>query len=225
MNEKLTVTCDPRLHLILSQSFPAIEFIPLRRWRRAITNELSVDDYPARSRVGSIRLAVNMDNRIVDTIEEFDRVAMVVDELYARRKTREDFHRRSYLRIDPEIQVAWNQRVAELAQGRIVVGLSWRSMLQSSARSIFYTGVEDWWQLFSRADVMVISLQAGARPEEISLAEQAGGITVFDDLDLKDDFMAAGAVDAGVRSGLCSGYDYPGTRWGGWSTWGIAVDE
>jgi len=189
-----TITCDPRLEPILKHSFPAIEFIPVRRWRREMINELGPGDYPARDKVGRISLAMLMDNTIIDALPRFDRVSLVLDELHTHRRTRQDFHRRPYLRIDPAVQDHWQRRIAERAQGRIVVGLSWRSMLQSSARSVFYTGIEDWRALFARPDVMVVSLQPGARPDEIALAEAAGGIEVFGDLDLKDDFMGVGAV-------------------------------
>jgi tetratricopeptide (TPR) repeat protein len=189
-----TVTCDPRLEAIFNYSFPAIDFFPVNRWRRNLTNELKIDDYSKRDRVGSVTLATSMDNQVIDILPNFERVSFVLDNLTTYRKTRDSFHRRPYLKVTPEIQNFWNRRISERAQGRIVVGLSWRSMLLSTSRSIFYTGIEDWKTLFARPDVMVVSLQTGAKSDEIALANSAGGIEVFDDLDLKDDFMSAAAL-------------------------------
>jgi tetratricopeptide (TPR) repeat protein len=188
------VTCDPRLETILSYSFPTINFIPVTRWRRTMSNEVKFGDYPKRDRVGSIALAPCIDNHIMDALPNFGRASFVLESLSSYRKVKDDFHRRSYLKVTPDVQSFWTQRLAERAQGRIVVGLSWRSMLQSTARSIFYTGIEDWQSLFARPDVMVVNLQTGAQPDEIAFAKSAGGIEMFDDLDLKDDFMGVAAL-------------------------------
>jgi capsular polysaccharide export protein len=194
--EDLTVTCDPRLHTILRRSFPKIHFLPVRRYRRELYSDFVHNVFEERRRVRDPGLAMIIDDAVLDRVEEFQRVAYVMDYLPVLRRDYVDFRRLGqYLQTSPEAGSVWNERRREMFGDRVVVGLSWRSVLRSAARRRHYTEIGDWKRLFEDPRLALVCLQSRVTDDEREIVHRNGWeLTIFDDVDQHNDFEATGPL-------------------------------
>jgi len=184
----LSVTCEPRLEPLLRQSFPSIEFLPVRRlksddfgWRR---------DSPDRVKAG--QLALLLDEKALKVAQGADSVVMGRSLPSALGSAGLPAAR--YLRPSHEAQ-AW---AATLRRGRPTIGVVWRSEMQSSMRNIHYLKVDDLAPLLP-GGVDVICLQHDVTAEEqVVLESITQSLIDLKGIDLRNDFDSAAAV-----LGLC----------------------
>jgi len=91
--------------------------------------------------------------------------------------------------------------------GKILVGICWRSGLLSAARNLHYTALTDWQELLTQPDFQFVNLQYGECEEELKAIESAFGISIirWDGLNLKQDvdkvFSLIQALDGVVTTG------------------------
>ncbi|MCK6453887.1 MAG: hypothetical protein L6R19_23980 [Alphaproteobacteria bacterium] len=100
----------------------------------------------------------------------------------------------------PELAVRWRQRLAALPGRGPLVGLCWRTSLSTGRRDRLQAAIAELAPLIALADVRFVSLQIGARPDELAeLAARAGRqVADFPDLDLANDLEQALALVAGL---------------------------
>jgi tetratricopeptide (TPR) repeat protein len=192
----ITISCDPRLCSLFTRSFPTIEFTPVRRFRPEVRDNIFDDTYKERSNLRDPDLARSIDNRLLNIIGESDLAGWVIDTLGEFRTTRESFPRvDGYLRPDAFLVEMWKSRINNICCGKMAVGLSWRSLLQSSWRSKHYSRIEDWGRLLADEQIAVVSLQPGmTEAERATIAANGWNLTEFPDLDLRDDFENIAAL-------------------------------
>jgi Tfp pilus assembly protein PilF len=159
--KNIIVECDYRLVKPLARSFPDITFRPV------IYDEGTMfplhDDFDFHIPIGSV-------------------MAMY-------RKSLEDFKKGGpYMKPDPERQAIFKERLEKL-DGKINIGISWRSGTLSPERNMFYTSLSDWEPILKLKDVNFINVQYADAKQEIADVENFWGIKIhqWDDLDLRDD--------------------------------------
>ncbi|MGK2739279.1 tetratricopeptide repeat protein [Tepidicaulis sp. LMO-SS28] len=103
-----------------------------------------------------------------------------------------------YLTPDAERAAGFKDWLDTLGPG-LKIGFAWRSGNMQSARSIHYTAIEDWADLFATPGFELINLQYGEVDEELAAAEQQHGRTLHKaDVDLKDDLDGAAALTSAL---------------------------
>lgn len=171
---KLYIGCDPRLVSILKRSFPRAIVVGFedqrlegRRYRSFpdLRQEMSKIDYGVWA--GSL-----------PKIWWPDIASMPVFEA-------------GFLKADPDL-VEKFRSMAGSSEGRLKIGISWRSGNLSFERSEFYIGLPGARQIMMRENVDFFCLQYGWDQSEIDwLLEQTGNrLHTFPNLDLKNDLEA-----------------------------------
>jgi tetratricopeptide (TPR) repeat protein len=113
------------------------------------------------------------------------------------RKTVESFPGNAFLTPDPDRVAA--MRAALPQDGRLRVGLCWRSMMINAQRQKYFSAIDAWAPLLNLPGVTFVNLQYGDAADEIARARALFGITIhqIDGLDLKNDLEGAAALSAG----------------------------
>jgi hypothetical protein len=116
------------------------------------------------------------------------------------RPTIEGFERRAYLTADSKRVHHWIDRLAALGPGPYV-GISWKSMLATTARKKFFSTLADWRPILETTAVKFVNLQYGDCKAELDALRNDFGITIhnFADIDLTND------ID--YKAALCQALD------------------
>lgn len=110
---------------------------------------------------------------------------------YLRTKLEDFPDRESYLKADPAYVEAWGKRMKDY-DGKLKVGLCWRSGNHGYQRRKYYLDLDLLRPLFQIPDIQVFNLQYGDAIEEIKASGQ--DIISFEGLNLKDDFDHVAAL-------------------------------
>lgn len=104
------------------------------------------------------------------------------------RPSIESFAPRAYLMADPARVRHWMSRLEALGPGPYV-GISWKSMLVTTARKKFFSALEDWAPVLESTSVKFVNLQYGDCRTELDAVCAKFGVTVhnFADIDLTND--------------------------------------
>lgn len=179
-------SCDPRLHSLLSRSFPSIEFVPARRYRI----EFLAEAIEERQTLTDQRLFTVLSDRIIHIAKSKSLVLSVVDTLADTRIHRESFRDNpGRFKADPLLVKKWRKR---LECDRPNIGISWRSLLLSPDRNRHYLKAEDL-KLLKELDVNFWILQPGFTHCEQQMLAEHLRINV-PDIDLRDDFEEQAAL-------------------------------
>lgn len=104
-----------------------------------------------------------------------------------------------FLKADPAKIQAWKQRLDDLGTG-FKLGLAWRSTQVTRERARHFPGSPDGLRaLLDLPGVVLVNLQAQARPDEVT------GLTVFPDLDLFDDLDETAALISALDAVAANG--------------------
>lgn len=115
------------------------------------------------------------------------------------RPTVESFVPRAYLKPDPARVTHWMRRLETLGPGPYV-GISWKSMLVTTARKKFFSALEDWAPVLETTQVKFINLQYGDCKAELDAVRKKCGVTIHDfpDIDLTNDIDDKAALCAAL---------------------------
>ncbi|WP_298864697.1 tetratricopeptide repeat protein [uncultured Sulfitobacter sp.] len=194
---KVQVSCDPRLVPIFSRSFPKYEFTAVaRRWPSVPWRARQ-----AREEVKQISLAGKLSAPFLFRLSEADRIMFPEEVAYhvwgrdgAEGPT--EPHTGAYLKPDAALSAEWRETLDADAGGKLKVGLLWRSGLMLKKRRMHYMDVRDFAPL-TRLDCHFVSLQPQIEAEEENACNRMG-VTIYDDLDLYDDFENIAAFVANL---------------------------
>lgn len=193
----LTITCDPRLHSILSRSFPRLDFLPVSRWRR----ETSFGQYHGRSTIGgNIHCARQLDDAAWSRLESAPAVGSVASLITSVWPEDVMFKRARMPHVVPDLSIvnALQTRLKMYGgeQGpRCFIGISWRSTLRSTARDSHYTDIQEWDNVLRVPGVTFVNLQAKLASDERDYIRATGADFIeIDELDLMDDFEGMAAL-------------------------------
>jgi tetratricopeptide (TPR) repeat protein len=150
-SRKTTLECDPRLAPLMAASFPSVEMLA----RKDLTPEfLQERNFQVVSTLG------NLAGRMRSANNQFP----------TRQK--------AAVTADPTRVKALRQEYQATAQGRKLVGLSWRHAKTSPQ---WPTPLDAWLPLIDRPDVMVVALHPGSAEAELAdFAQRTGSDLIFD---------------------------------------------
>lgn len=171
----VTATCDPRLQSLLERSFPSVEFVGVPRRVRGILNPVydgRYSDFILASHLTAVcdPYVAASDHVTFGQNLTFNRFAGVLP--------RSDSG--AYLVPDPA-------RAVPKAEGRLKVGLVWKSHFAGGSRRMMYPNVERFAPLLDVEGVEFWSVQHAIDPAEAAYCEE-NGIRQIEDVDLFDDF-------------------------------------
>jgi hypothetical protein len=167
---KIIVECEPRLVEILQNSFPAYEV------RAELYRAIYPFDCPK---------------------EDFDFQIPLASLGGIYRNTIEAFSGNPYIKPLPDQILDFSNRLDILRrEGKVLVGLCWRSGVVSPTRGANYTLIEDWERLLTNQRIVVVNLQYGKCEEELVAVEENLGITIlrWPDVSLQNDQSKLAAI-------------------------------
>lgn len=186
----LNICCSPKLHSLMKNSFTNINFVGVMRPRGL--DVIDVNDY---SIVPGSDLCSIVDNNAMPVIESADRISLVSDLLYDFLPTKDHFSGTSYLKPDPVLKAKMQHRLEKFSS-KILIGLSWRSSLNTVSRNEHYLSVEELLPIFEIEEVQFVNLQYDECSEEIEYVNSRfpGKLINFEDIDQYDDLDSVAAL-------------------------------
>ncbi|MFS1428907.1 hypothetical protein [Vibrio splendidus] len=186
VNPNMTISCEPRLFGLFSEMFPNIQFVPVSRVRR-----VDVNNAPNYDQLPNAKLHHVMDNSIYSRIDEFDNVTILTDiigELFDRylNETKPNCLTLSSAFVCDSIK----EDIVQLKlKGKKLVGISWRSSIETASRNEHYYSMEELASIFKLDNTIFINLQYDDCSEEINgIVLGAGSEFVTLDVDQFNDF-------------------------------------
>lgn len=195
------VSCDPRLKGLFSRSFPAIKFFPVaRNWGRAQTH---AHDIP-RDLVSNMELASRLDNVAFSASQKADEVMFIEDVPLRDWITRglngpPDTGEPHGATLSPLQDRAdyWRERLHHEANGKLTIGLIWRSGLVDIDRQRHYMKLTDFVHL-TKMPVVFYAIQHQVTDEERADALAMGIRFVDDTVDFYNDFEEIAAMTSAL---------------------------
>ncbi|MEL6092566.1 tetratricopeptide repeat protein [Plesiomonas shigelloides] len=168
--KNVVVYTEPRLIEMFSLAFPTIKFIPcgFNGSSRTYPDEYKYTEGNAYLIAAGDLLEISY--------REYGRL----------------LHSEPYVKTPIGLKEKWRHRLQSLPKRKYNIGISWRSGLLNQSRNIHYFNVLDMlplWQL----DANIICLQYGDVSKEASKIKNKE-LAIFDDLNLKDDFLETAAL-------------------------------
>ncbi|PDT80570.1 hypothetical protein CO676_26580 [Sinorhizobium sp. BJ1] len=186
---RFSIACDPRLQSIMERSFPDLDFIPVARvLRHGVLRDINL-----YSQLPAYDLRYILDNVGHEHLLKSDRAILTVDLLAKYRRDYPDFHGEKYLVEDAKRAEDFRRR---LPQGRLLVGINWRSSVSTFSRNLHYLNVEELAPIFEIEGVQFVNLQYDECSEELAWVEERfpGKLINFSDLDQFDDIDGVAAL-------------------------------
>lgn len=188
--DHIVFTCDQRLYSLFKRSFPELEFHPYQRLR----HHTYITDMSLYSRVPSPEFVWFMDNSVWDAIQTFDKVIRYYSARLDVIKSYEDVPGSPYLKADPILTAELRSRLKK--KGKLLVGLCWRSSLQSATRRAVFLSVEELSPILELDCVHFVNCQYDGytKEEELFLEKYSDKITSIPEIDQFNDLDSAAAL-------------------------------
>ncbi len=163
--------CAPRLVTLVERTYPNVEVRPSAPKSTTIENAAGADFHCP-----------------IGTLPRF------------RRRSLESFlPPEPILVADADLAGRWRDWLATL-EGKLSVGISWRSGVQPGRKRLRYAEIGDWEPVLSTPGTAFVCLQYGECDTEVAEIEKRFGVTVHmpPGLDRRDDFENLAALDAAL---------------------------
>lgn len=184
----LVMTIDPRLHSLLSRSYPGVTFLPSPRLDRSALGHLA----PGHDR---------HTGELVDllTTEAYE-IGRACDQVVLARSLKAALGSEVDPQNEPRLQPR-DDLVSKTAQlGRGKVGLCWRSEMQNPSRDIHYFEASELDALFTGGHHFVCLQHDATNTERAQLHQMARGrIDFVEGIDLRNDFEQTAALMSNLR--------------------------
>ncbi|TCB52216.1 capsular polysaccharide export protein, LipB/KpsS family [Acinetobacter terrestris] len=189
-SQEIFIGCSPRLLSLFKNSFIGINFIGVERPRNG--DIINLKNY---SSVPGSDIHTIIDNNAISIINHSDKFSLVTDLLADFLQTEKDFAKSHYLTADVTLTNKMSNRL-EKFHNKILVGLSWRSSLTTSARNEHYLTVSELEPLFSLPNIQFINLQYDECLEEVAWvnSKYPNKLINFEDIDQYNDFDKVAAL-------------------------------
>ena len=202
-NVAITIGTEQRLLSLMQRSFPDIEFRVINRKHRGPhVNKLSNAEIDSGEVLPNHKLYYTLDYPTWKDKDQYDYVIPVPFVIKNLKKTQADFPGMGdYLVADGQLTAKIKQRLDEVSN-KPKVGISWRSGFTLHNRSIYYTSVKQWSEIFRHADkVDFVNLQYDNCDAELDYVESEFGVKVinFKDIDLFNDFETVCALISSLQ--------------------------
>ena len=171
----VTLECDPRLVDLYQRSFP--------------NNVKPV----GIEKIGAAR-------NLSDSYVEVNAAAYIGDLSHYKRQTLDDFPEHyGYLTPDPKRVDFWTDYLEKL-EGKINVGVCWKSANVEGSRRNHYTNIKHWLPVFAIEGINFVNLYYGDSEEDLKWVEAQTGVKVLtpEGIDLRNDIDELSALIASV---------------------------
>ena len=187
-NAEIFISCSPRLENLLNNSFQNINFIGVERPRN--DDKILMENYTA---VPGSDISGIVDNKAMEIISYVDSITLVTSMLSDILVGYDSFIGSGYLSCDESIKNSLKMR---LPRDKVLVGLSWRSSITTSARNEHYLTIKELEPLFNINSVQFINFQYDDSTEEIDWVNKnyPGKILDFEDIDQYNDFDSVASL-------------------------------
>ena len=154
--------CAPRLVTVMTRSFPGAA-VRAAAYDPGNFNASLFNDFDHHIPLGSLAVLYRQ------TLQDFDRFL-------------------PYVVTDAAVKERFSKRLAGF-EGKLKVGICWRSGLLDASRNKHYSAIIDWGELLQLPNCVFVNLQYGDCEAELAAAEAKFGISIlrWQDLDLKND--------------------------------------
>ncbi len=105
--------------------------------------------------------------------------------------------RRGYLVADPDKVAHWKSELEKLGPG-LKVGLHWKSLVLTGARSRYFSSFDRWRPVLTTPGAVMVNLQCGDVADDLEAAEAAGVTIWTPPINLKDDLEDVAALSAAL---------------------------
>ncbi len=158
------ITCDYRLYKLLERSFPHVNFCPTRRVRNY------GPDYPRSdySLLPGSDLCTILDNNSISHIDSANEIALVTDYIWHFRKTYDNFPGHPVLVYDSLLKENY---LSQLPVSKLLVGICWRSSLNTSSRNVNYLSIDELGCLFEIEGIQFVNFQYDDCVDELEWVE------------------------------------------------------
>lgn len=187
---KVIVSCEPRLQTLLARSFPKLEFLPTKRFRK----HFPCTDQSDRKTISDQELANIVSDEVCCVGWSADIILRDVDVLCDLRRNRKDFCKGARLIVDPTRASQWSEEKSRVSNATWNIGVCWRSLLYTSGRQRHYLNVHDIKSLEKCEGIKFWICQAGITSEEREALLSFKIDVVFPDVDLVNDFEEQAAL-------------------------------
>ena len=190
--ENFRISCDYRLMPLFKRSFPKLNFIPVYR-SRSLSSYYSKDRY---DQLPSLKLTSILDNNLQNMISDAKNVTVVTDYLGWAVRDGYALKERGHLYPDTKKVLFFREKLKSFSSNKKIIGLSWRSSLNSLSRNEHYLSVEDLLPLFSVPDIQFINLQYDECDIELQYINNLypGKIINFTEIDQYNDLDTVAAL-------------------------------
>ena len=190
--ERVVFTCDERLYKLFIRSFPELTFHPFSRFR----HHSYLIDYYEFSRIPSSELVWMMDNGVWDAVQASDKVIRYFAARVDVVNSYDDIAGTPFLKADPEATIALRSQLKK-KHNKPLVGLCWRSSLQSEVRNTAFFSPEELLPILELDCVQFVNCQSdGCTEKEKQFFEQYCPNKLLDvaNIDQYNDFDSAAAL-------------------------------
>jgi tetratricopeptide (TPR) repeat protein len=196
---EVLVSCDPRLETLLKRSFPDFRIFPTQREFTRLKKE-RVDK---RTLAVSTRMRSLATDAIIEAGQEADIWVRLIHLFEYDSFDQHNYQSPEHpvLTPDPKLKARFGRKIRKQANGRPVIGISWRGGHRGYSRDPHYFRLEQWKPILDNENFCFVNLQYAFAEEEIAYLRYVLGerFIEFPEIDLQDDLDAVAA--------LCSALD------------------
>lgn len=188
LNKSITISCDPRLYDLLQWRFPDVKFRAVKRTRR-----VSVEDQEEFNCLPHSKLHHIMDNKLYSTMDEFDVVSILTDVMSEVIVDYLQAPQADFSKLPPSrVAASLDGQVRKLRKkNKRLIGLSWRSSIETIGRDEHYFDRGDLAPLLCIKDAVFVNLQYGDCSEEVEQFRRCSKSEFVDlDVDQFNDFLS-----------------------------------
>lgn len=187
-DSEIFISCSPRLERLLKNSFQNISFIGVDRPRN--DDKILMENYTS---VPGSDISGIIDNRAMEVINNVNSITLVTSMLNDILTSYDSFLGSGYLLCEESIK---HSLKLMLPEHKILVGLSWRSSITTSARNEHYLTIQELEPLFNIDNVQFVNFQYDDSTEEVDWVntKYPGKILDFEDIDQYNDFDSVAAL-------------------------------
>ena len=183
-------TCDKRLYTLFKRSFPELEFHPFQRLR----HHSYITDMSLYSQVPSPDFVWIMDNTVWEAVKSFDKVIRYYSARVDIVGSHTDIAGTPYLKADPILSSNLRSRLKK--ENKLLVGICWRSSLQSSRRRSAFLSIEELIPILELDCIQLVNCQSDGytKEEKLFLEQYPNKIIEIPEIDQFNDLDAAAAL-------------------------------
>ena len=179
-HQDVAITCDERLHKILTSNFDNIAFIPKAPRYRQKTE-------PERFNQINCGLGDFLDNESFRQVRGAEFVVIDYNKHFSDKECRDGLEH-GWLRADSELMEMWDKKLRR-GEGKKLIGISAYSTVRSRIRDIHMIGVDYWGDIFGMRNCDFVNFSAAIDAKGCQQLERKFNVTILNpEIDLYNDF-------------------------------------